>query len=68
MRTTLNRELIEANREAPRGEIKAQRDLHWEAYLQLHCRAQDMGILGRDSELHDLLDERLAAFEEAEGI
>lgn len=64
MRKTLNRKLIEEGREAPCGEIERQRDLHWEAYLQLHCRAQDMGILERDSELHDVLDARLAHFEE----
>ena len=64
MRRTLNRKLIEAQREAPRTRFPLDIELGWEAYLHLHCRAEDMGILGADDELHTLLDKRLAFFEE----
>lgn len=64
MRKTLNGKVIEAGRECPRGVLLLDVDRRWEAYLQLHCRAQDMGVLGQDSELHALIDKRLGFFEQ----
>jgi len=70
MRTRLNTKMIEANRYTPigsewgDGDIPRPIRLEWEAWLQVHNFAADIGVLGRDEGLHNLLDERLAFFEE----
>jgi len=65
MRTTLNRKAIEEGRRCPvvKALPKAD-DLRWEAYLQVHRLAEDLGILGSDDGLHTLLNDRLAEYEE----
>ena len=55
---------IERDRQTPRGDIRVEDDLLWEAYLQVHNHAERLGLLKEDKDLHDLLDERLRVFEE----
>jgi hypothetical protein len=55
---------IEANRMTKQGLIEKQDDLEWEAYLQLHNLAEELGLLEHDKELIAYLNKKLAHFEE----
>jgi len=72
MRHILNREMILSNQftsigsEVEHGNIPEEVHLEWEAWLQVHNFAADIGVLGRDEELHEILDSRLAWFEQGE--
>ena len=58
-----NAEVIERNRQTHRGRIGKVDDLEWEAYLQAHNFAEEIGLLAHDEGLHSYLDAKLAVLE-----
>lgn len=60
----MNAKEIERNRQTCRGSIAKEDDLQWEGYLQIHNRAEALGLLAYDDGLHNYLNAKLAFFEE----